>query len=457
MPTAICRTWNVRNRIDDSSSRVGRLMKRVLILFLVLFLFRLTFGLLHAAWTSVDQRQTYLIGLKSYTTRTWPYFGPDVYGSESDFQSQTPGALEGLLIAVPLHLLPIPEAPFIAIALMSTAAVMVLAWYTCKRLPRLPFPWLCWWIAAAPWSLHLATHVINPAFIFLPSVLFFLGFMEAVPALSLRVIPLPVANALMGVSLFAVLQLHFSYVYFLPFAGAALLIQMYATKRLSCLAYFALGALPALAFVIPTWIHYGVAQSNVGSGFVVPFNANNAKEFLTILARALSMVCFELPRFLGGDTAARLAFLQRHPLLIVPAVTLGLVGLIQPVVLLYCWFLKSPTGPGWQPLRWLVVAAVVVAEVSFWFTIKRPLSHIFFVFFPLLMIYSCYCWVRFAPSRSWRVLAKTFVVASVLFQIGYAIAMAPGSSLYQERSLVSKAIRERNYQLLGERRPKSLY
>jgi len=432
-------------------------MKRVLVLFVALFLFRLTFGLLNAAWTSPDQRQTYLIGLKSYTTRTWPYFGPDLYGSESDFESQIPGALEGLLIAVPLYLLPIPEAPFIAISLMGTAAVMLLAWYTCKRLPRLSFPWLCGWIAATPWSLHLATHVINPAYIFLPSVLFFLGFMEAVPALSVRVIPAPLANAFMAVSLFSVMQLHFSYVYFLPFAAAALLSQLYATRRIACLGYFAIGSLPALAFVIPTWIQYGLGSSSTASGFVVPFNWSNAERFLTILARALSIVCFELPRFLGNDTAHRLAFLQQHPWLIAPAAVLGLTGLIQPFVLVYRWFLRSAPGPGWQPLRWFVVGALVIAEVSFWFTIKRPLSHIFFVFFPLLAIYACYCCVGFTPIRFWRVFAKVLVVAGVLFQLGYAIAVAPESSLYRERPLVVKAIRERNYQLLGERRPNSLY
>jgi len=338
-------------------------MKRILFLFLVLFVFRLTFGLLHAAWMSPDERQTYLIGLKSYATGTWPYFGPDVHGSESDFESQIPGALEGLMIAVPLHLLPIPEAPFILVNLMSTAAVMLLAGYICKRLPRLPFTWLCWWIAAAPWSVQLATHVYNPAYIFLPSVLFVIGFMESVPAFRLRVIPLPLANALMGASLVSIMQLHVSYVYLVPLAAAALLSQMHATKRLSCAAYFALGALPPLACVIPTWLLYGLAQSDVGSGFVVPFNWTNAKAFLTILARALSMVCFELPRFIGGDTATRVSFLSQHPLLIVPAVVLGIVGLIQPFVLVFCWFRKTSEGPGWRPLRWLVVAALALAEV----------------------------------------------------------------------------------------------
>jgi len=430
-------------------------VKRVVILFISLFAFRLTFGLLHSSWTDVDERQTYLIGLKAYTTGTWPYFGPDVNGAEGDFESQIPGALEGVMIAAPLYVLPIPEAPFILLNLMSTAAVLLLAWYICKRLPQLSFGWLSVWIAAAPWSLHLGTHIYGPDYIFLPSVLFVIGFMESVPAFRLGVIGGRLANALMGLSLFWVMQFHFSYVYLVPLAMVAVVSQGRAWW--SGAAFFAAGAAFPLAFLVPTLVKYGLASNNVASGFAVPFNWDNVAAFPTILARFLSMVSFELPRFLGNDSHHRLAFLREHWLLAVPAIALGLIGVIQPFVLLAGWFMRSITGPGWRPLRWLVVFALVMAEVSFWFTIKRPLSHIYFVFFPLLMVYACYCWAHFAERTAWRMLAKIFVVTSVVFQLGYAVAAAHESSLYMDRATVLKAIQERDYRLLGERRTHSRY
>ena len=43
-----------------------------------------------------DQRQVYLIGLKYYCTRLWPYFGADVQGN-----MQVPGALQGLAGGLP--------------------------------------------------------------------------------------------------------------------------------------------------------------------------------------------------------------------------------------------------------------------------------------------------------------------------------------------------------------------
>jgi hypothetical protein len=115
----------------------------LLLLFLGSFLFRLGFGLLRSQIWEIDQKQTYLIGLKCYTTGTWPYFGPDVTGAENkSFHSQIPGALEGLMIGLPFYALPVPEAPFIFLNLMSAFGVLLLTWYICRRVPGLSYPWL---------------------------------------------------------------------------------------------------------------------------------------------------------------------------------------------------------------------------------------------------------------------------------------------------------------------------
>ena len=68
------------------------------------FVYRLLLGL-RGAWGE-DPRQIYLIGLKFFTTGSWPYFGPDVVYTTS----QIPGALQGVLVGVPLFLVPIPES-----------------------------------------------------------------------------------------------------------------------------------------------------------------------------------------------------------------------------------------------------------------------------------------------------------------------------------------------------------
>ncbi|HUO56552.1 MAG TPA: hypothetical protein VMV05_00100, partial [bacterium] len=246
---------------------------RFLLLFLFIFLVRLFYGLLQSQWQEPDEVQTYLIGLKCYTTGTWPYFGPDVTGSENPgFTSQIPGALEGIVIGWPFYLLPIPETPFILLALMTTLGAALLAWYISKRVPTLPFAWLFLWISVTPWTLVKYGHVINPAYNFLPSVLFFVGFMETIPAFTLRLVPPLWANALMGFSLFWIMQFHFSYVYFLPLAAYSLFVQFKETHGGMPLVFFTLGSLPMLALIAPTFLHYGLNRGNVVSGFAVPFN-----------------------------------------------------------------------------------------------------------------------------------------------------------------------------------------
>jgi len=69
----------------------------------VLFAFRLLFGL-SSEFFFEDETQIYLIGLRHFATGHWPFFGPDVVWTKSEI----PGALQGLLVGVPLSVAPIP-------------------------------------------------------------------------------------------------------------------------------------------------------------------------------------------------------------------------------------------------------------------------------------------------------------------------------------------------------------
>ncbi len=485
-------------------------------MFLLLFFSRLTFGLCEAKWWGLDELQTYLIGLKCYTTGTWPYFGPDVTGNENtSFERQLPGALEGLLIGLPLRVLPFPETPTVVVTFLSTVGAALLAWYIRRRIPGLSFPWLFAWICVTPWSVSEGTHVINPAFNYLPSVLFFVGFMESLPYFSTGWLGPLGSNALMGFSVAWIMQFHFSYVYLAPLAGFSLLSQWWKGNRWRPFVCFAAGAAPMAALILPTLLKYGLNPGNEVSAFAAPFFWNNFTEWVTILARFFSLACYEVPRFIGQDNHERFQYLAAHPFLALPCAFLWMGGILQALVMLLCWF-KMPSflyqrkwyfplvyvgvwggieaasgwppyaiiplaallwfaprvrvlapafqwfrGPadlaGWKEMNLLVVCAYLVVWVSFWFTIKLPMSHIYFILYPLVMTYSCYCWRLFAGSPRLRLLAKVFILAGVYFQFGYAFVTAKFDSLYQKREPLARAIQEKNYHLAGERRPNSLY
>ena len=124
------------------------------------FLFRLGFGLC-GQFQDSDTKQVYLLGLKFYATGAWPYFGPDVVWGEI----QIPGALQALLVGLPFRLLPLAEAPYLLLNLLSFASLCLFAWYCCRRLPSLP-RWFVWgWLLTSPWTLNLSTVVYNPSYV----------------------------------------------------------------------------------------------------------------------------------------------------------------------------------------------------------------------------------------------------------------------------------------------------
>ena len=108
----------------------------------------------------------------------------------------------------------------------------------------------------------------------------------------------------------------------------------------------------------------------------------------------------------------------------------------------------------------MLLFTVVVAYVSCLFSIKPPQSNHLYVTLPIPMIYSLYCWRRFLNSKRGPLFAKVFaamVICGVVFHIGLALHNRPRISLYTERALVESAITNRDYKILGERRPNTLY
>jgi hypothetical protein len=106
----------------------------------------------------------------------------------------------------------------------------------------------------------------------------------------------------------------------------------------------------------------------------------------------------------------------------------------------------------------LAFGTLLLVYVSFWFTYKEPLAHIYYVLIPVVMLYSFYVYRDLADKTLWRNLALLCLLASVWLWGGYSMENRTAPySLYTNRDLVQKAITGKNYQLLGERRPQSLY
>ena len=410
-----------------------------------LLVFRTLYGLCAEFWF-VDEKQIYLLGLKYFTTGQWPFFGPDVVYT----QSQIPGALQALLVALPLFLLPLPEAPTIFLNLLSFAALTGLAWYLSRRFPDLPRWWVWIWPLTCPWAMVYSTRVVNPSYALVFSIIFFIAFWETLPHHREKLIPARPGFALMGLAIAAVMQLHLSWAILVPLAGASLFFQSREDRRrLPVLAVFFLaGFLAGLATLIPTLIACGFGGTGGIERNVVP-NFAHVKDILLIVPRFLYFAAFQI-HYMFPDTWASL--LQDHPWRFWVAAPLEVIGWGQLGLFLACFFLPR-RDPEWTRIRRLVACTTGMVCLSFFFSVKEPSSHTFYILFPLAMLYSFHCYRWLMGRGPWvkRLLAFS-LAAGFLFHGGQALDGLANRSLYVNRAVVVKAIEQKDYRIMGLRR-----
>jgi hypothetical protein len=336
----------------------------------------------------------------------------------------------------------------------------LLGWYFYKRLPGFS-PWFIFtWIYIAPWNTHYSTQVINPSYAVLGSVLFFLGFLESTPIFRLGVINLGLANLMMGFGLTWVMQLHMSWVAMVPFLFLSLYFQWRSSPGFKAAFQTIAGSLPMLALVVPTYLAYGFSSHKDVHGFVSGIRWDHALDILGTLARFLSIVSFEMPRFVGLNSPERVGYFFQSLWLFLPGFFLWGAGYFQPAAMLVLWFFKKHPRPGWEPVKTLAAGTFFLLYACFLFSPDMAASFRILLFMPPLMLYSLYCWDYLARrDRIWRTLGLVFILSGVYFQIGYTFKniQARDSIYSQDRGLMAEAIETRDYRLLAERRQESLY
>ena len=411
-----------------------------------LFAFRLCFGLA-SSFFGEDETQIFLIGFRHFATGVWPYFGPDVVWTKSEI----PGALQGLLISLPLRVWPAPEAPYLLLNVLSFIAIAALCWYIARRLPQVP-RWLVWgWMLTLPWTLQMGTHIFNPDYVLAPAIAFFIGFFEAMPALRLGVLPRPVAFALMGAAIGSIAQIHMSYPLLAPYVAIAFVAASRRPRAaLTNAAGLAIGVCATGAFLLPTWMRYGVFHGMGGTGANLHLHIVSPFVALSTLARFFSFASLEVNRFVATDEAKRLTFFERRLWLVPFAVPVVVAGLVQPFWMLREWFRTSTPFAEWRMLRWLVAGTVLWVYLCYWFVMEPAQSHAFYAVAPVAMIFAAYCWT-FIDSPGWRRAAAALLGINMIFQMGLILGHAD-RSLYHDRAVAVAAIRAKQPEMLAHRR-----
>jgi hypothetical protein len=358
---------------------------------------------------------------------------------------------------------PAPESPIVFLNVLSFAALALLAWYLSRRLPDVP-RWLIWTsLFTLPWTLNFSTHIVNPSYVLAGAVMFFVGFFEAMPQLSRRIVSFTVAWSMMGAGLLFVMQLHMSWVLLVPYVAAALLSVALTERRVraiaSAIGAFAAGAAIPGILLAPTILRFGWNAGHVEGA--VAFHQQSPFEFVTTAARVLSFSSFEVNRFIGMSTAERLLVLWRHPVVALTVIPVVMAGLLQPLWMAISAFRSS--GPGtpatqdWMRVRLLMLATVVLITGSYYFSVRGPQAHSFYVVFPVSALFAFTCWDVRARVEGGRLLrlervAMVALVANMVLHAGLAIDRLHRQSLYVDRGLVVAAIADRNDRYLGDRR-----
>jgi len=413
-----------------------------------IFAFRLLYGLSRELFFE-DETQVFLMGLRYYATGAWPYFGADVVWTKSEI----PGALQALLVGVPFNVVPVPEAPYVLLNMLSMLALAGFAWYITARLPEMP-QWLVWgWLMTAPWTIEYSTHIINPSYLLSAALVFFIGFFETVPVFRLGKIPVAAAFALMGAAIAWIAQIHMSWPLLIPYVGIAAVSQWRSGLRPMAgnLLGLAGGLLTIGVFLLPTLVVYGLRAGSGGTLKSVVVHPVNPWIAVTTLARLFSFASLEIWRFIATDDGKRLMLLWRHLWIAPLAAVIWLAGIWQPLWMLREWFRTQSRFAEWRPLRWLVAGTVIVIYASYWFVLEPSQSHAFYVVAPVAFVFAAYCWT-FVDSPRWRQVAGGLLAVNIVFHIGQAWIQAPEHSLYRHRDVVATAVRLKQPEMFAHRR-----
>lgn len=409
-----------------------------------IFLIRVLYGLSYDFW-SEDELQLYLIGLKSYTTDTWPYYGPDVVYT----QTQIAGALQGLLIRIPLEIVSIPESPIVFMNILIFMSLSFLAHYICLRITTIP-RWVIWsFVLMNTWAVHYGTKIYNPTYALIFSIPFFIAAIELLKVYKEQVINEKLSFVILGFGLTTVMQFHLSWVTLIPFVGLAFILRI--RKTIQCqfknFALFSLGAIIGGSTLIPTFFN-SEEQSSVASNIV--FKAENWSNIFPVILKFLAYGTNEVNYLLFANPGGQLAVFEKYIWMAPFAIALLIGQFVILGLMLFGLFKKGRND--FKRLRLVIWGTMLLLYFSFFFSIKSPTPHTMFMLYPLAILFAFHC---FEWSMRWKyskLILKVISISLIVFHFGNGLYKIQHTSIIHERGKVIEAIEKKDYKIVGERR-----
>lgn len=418
-----------------------------------IIIFRFLYSLSQEFWyLDEDVLQIYLIGLKSFTTHTYPYFGADlVYNG-----SQIPGALQGYLVSAGWYIWKIPEAPFIVLNILLTVSLGFFAWYISKRFRDISRTIIWIYVFLTPWSICYFTRIVNPSYVIPGAILFFIGIFEIYPQTKKNIVPEWLCFYFLGFAIFWNMQLHMSWVLLGPFTLAAF-YYLLRTKDMSRIlrrsASFLAGCITTASLLIPTLATYGISSGQGKSvSAMAEFHPEHFAAFFRLLGMYLGYACFDQNRFRSFDAADSAAFQASYPWAIPFMFVILVTGFIQALWFFLCFFRSGKKDPMLRSVANITIAGFVIFFPMSLFSIIIPPSHAAVLFFPLMILYAMYA-LREPLQKKWvRIWFYSAFASAAIFFIANGLDRYRTISIYKNRDAIVKALEQENYKLVGVRR-----
>ncbi|HEY3876591.1 MAG TPA: hypothetical protein VGM92_14035 [Candidatus Kapabacteria bacterium] len=419
-------------------------------------LIRFAFSLTNEFWfPDQDVLQIYLIGLKSFTTHSYPYFGADLVYNHS----QIPGALQGFLVSAGWYVWKIPESPFIVLNILLSASLGLLAWYTSKRLPDLPKVFIWAYLFLIPWSFCFFTRIVNPSYVIPGAILFFIAFFETYPLLRVNVVSKRLSFFLMGFAICWTMQLHLSWILFGPFAALSFFYLLkgknWRTTRIGVVS-FLVGCIVSGSLLLPTLLRFGFSPNEGSSSApstlgLIQVNLENAKELFRDITMYYGYGSFDITRFIAAHTPERIQFLKDYLWAAPFGVFLALIGIAQVIFLLYKTA-RPGREDGMRPLRNMLLLGLAALYGSSLFSKVRVPAHAAVLLFPLVALFLLHSF-RTPLTRKWIQWFSVAVFFSAIITYA-AIGWRNFTtiSMYRNREAIVRALDSSDYTIVGRRR-----
>jgi len=409
-----------------------------------LMIFRIFIGL-QTNFSHEDYEQIFLIGLENAYSGEWSYWGPDVVWSET----RLPGALQGLLIGIPLKIFNSAYAPIILSNIISGAGLILMAFFAKSRFPKFSINFLLALFLLLPAYLRDGTVLLNTSYLIFSGALLFIAVFELfVYDETIWFKNRSVYFFGIGFSLVFTYQLHLSWVMILPYLLVVLFLEQ---KRnggwAKNLGYFLLGAILPALLLLPTLIHFGGNIYSNATGNTT-FNASRLLQIVDFILRYFSFASFDIIHTADPYVLAA----EKSNLVKGMIWCAKIFGIVQFVVIVVSLFFVERSKE-FKRLILLFGLTVVMSVILYSISKKHLSARTYILIYAIPLWLSLYAYDYLLRFRWFKPTIYAGIVAVLFAYVGIGLTNYQDTysfKAYEEK--IHQAMENENAALFGKRR-----